>query len=97
MTNGLNLLVSDQHGIYVPKAFAERYDLSLWSNIDPDDLRIIEEGPDAEFYWDAWNSILSSAEYRHDGKVFRLYQDGDLWAYCEDLMTPEERENFFGE
>ncbi len=23
-----------------------------------------------------------------------LYQDSDLWAVCEELLTEEERENF---
>lgn len=97
MPDPLAILVSEREGIYVPQAFAERYDLDLWSNIDQDDLRVIEEGPEAEWYWEAWNNILSSAEYRHDGKVWRLYQDGDLWAYCEELMSDEDRKAFFGE
>jgi hypothetical protein len=29
--------------------------------------------------------------------VWRLYQDGDLFCYCEKLMTDEEYYDFFGE
>lgn len=32
-----------------------------------------------------------------DGHEWFLYQDGDLWAVCPELLTDEEYENFFGE
>lgn len=98
MTESISLLVSDREGIYVPMAFVERYDTDLWSNIDPADVNIILEGPDAEGYWDAWDSVLQNAEYHDDnGHVFRLHQDGDLWAVCYELMTEEDKKNFFAE
>jgi len=39
--------------------------------------------------------ILNNARYTDkNGNVWRLMQDGDLWAYCFELMTDEEKENF---
>jgi len=42
--------------------------------------------------------VLDYATLKDDnGHVWRLWQDGDLWAYCEELMTDAEYSNFFGE
>lgn len=94
---GIEILVGDSHGVYVPQFFSEKFDLSVWKGIDPEDAKTIAEGPDAEWYWQAWDNILGSATYERDGNVWHLYQDGDLFAYCPELMTDEEYENFFGE
>lgn len=96
MADGINLLVSSAHGVYVPQAFVERYDLSLWNGIRDEDIETIKAGPDHEWYWDSWNDILNSATYSHDGREYRLHQDGDLWAICAEQMTDEEYLNFFG-
>jgi len=95
--NKINLLVSDANGIYVPQVFAKNFDLSLWNNIDEDDLATIESGPETEHYWDAWQNILESAEYINQGRVFKLHQDGDLWAIAYDELSEEERSSFFGD
>lgn len=95
--SGLELLVSDNRGVYIPQTFAENFDLSVWKNIDPKDIETLKEGPDAEWYWEAWESVLNSASYVKNGQAWFLYQDGDLWAYNPDLMTDEEYKDFFGE
>lgn len=97
MADAINLLVDGSRGIYVPQAFVEGFDLSLWNGIRDEDIETIKAGPEHEWYWEAWNDILSSAEYSHDGHTYRLYQDGDLWAYCEERMSETERRDFFGE
>jgi len=97
MTSAINILVSCCHGIYVPQAFVEGYDLSLWNGIDAEDIETIQAGPEHEWYWDSWNDILNSASYSLDGRTYRLHQDDDLFAICDELMTDEEYENFFGE
>lgn len=52
-------------------------------------------GPDSETYWESWDSVLANATYTDDeGNTWRLHQDGDLWCYCVDLMTNDEKENF---
>lgn len=93
--SGIEILVSDHQGIYIPQVFAERFN---WSGISIDDLKTIEEGPDAEYYWEAWDNILNDAFHNDkDGFTWRLYQDGDLFAWCDQLMTNEEYKDFFGE
>ena len=95
---GINLLISDNRGIYIPRDFAG-FDHSLRSfNIDDDDvdLQILRTGPDHELYWDAWDSVMARAKFTDSkGNDWYLSQDGDLWLYCEQLMTDEEYEAFF--
>jgi hypothetical protein len=97
--SGIELILSDRNGVYIPKYFVEQF-ADMWE-VSYEDSQICALGPDVEdneFYWDAWQTILDSAIYRdEEGKVWRLWQDGDLWAYCEELMTNEEYLDFFGE
>lgn len=88
--DGLVLLLSDARGIYIPRDFM---DFENWQGVT-DWQREQLENPDNEFYWDAWESVLNNATYEKDGYTYHLMQDGDLWAYCLELMTEEERHNF---
>ena len=90
----ISLLLSDARGIYIPRDFVEGFDLTKWQGITPEDAETLKN-PDDEWYWEAWQNVLNSARYTHtDGRVFSLYQDGDLWAICYDKMTDEEKKNF---
>lgn len=93
--DAVSLLVADTWGVYVPQEFVERFNLADWS-IDPESwaANTCAEGPDNHDYWEAWEEILRKAEYKEDGHVWRLYQDGDLWALCDELMSDEEKQNF---
>lgn len=101
-TSGLTLMVSDHHGIFIPQAFNEMYDINVWSpdTMEPSDVErikeVLEYGPGHDHYWETWDDFMSNAKYQ-DGKghTWHLYQDGDLWAYCVDLMSDEEYEDFF--
>lgn len=93
--DGIVILLSDARGIYIPRDFVEDFDLSKWSGISQEDIDICKD-VEHEFYWDAWSDILDNASYTDpDGNVYRLYQDGNLWAYCLERMTLEEQKNFF--
>lgn len=93
--SGIEILIGDHQGIYIPQQFAG---WQGWSNIRKEDIEVLLEGPDHDWYWDAWNDVLNDATYTDaNGNVWHLYQDGDLFAFCEELMTDEEYENFFGE
>jgi hypothetical protein len=76
------LLISDQWGIYIPQRFAElefESPLDIVSNAD--EFAILEDGPDHEWYWEAWETVLRTCIMRdRDGLDYYLYQDGDLWA-----------------
>ena len=98
--DAVSLLLSDSRGIYIPQHFAQDFDLAAWG-IDPEseDIKSLNEGPESEWYWEAWESILNKAQYRDAAdNVYTLHQDGDLWALCVERMTDEEKSNFgFGE
>ena len=38
------------------------------------------KGPDFDFYWETWESVLNNAILHHpkNGECY-LFQDGDLW------------------
>lgn len=74
-------LISDGFGVYIPKVFTERVNFARLKNADPADWAIIEQGPDAEYYWEAWDCILAGVNLvADDGAEYYLWQDGDLWA-----------------
>jgi hypothetical protein len=94
--SGIEILLSDSRGVYIPKHFSENF--ILWDGVSDADREILESGPENELYWDVWDSVTRDATYTDsEGNVWRLHQDGDLFAYCEELMTDEEYYGFFGE
>jgi len=104
--NAVNLILSDSRGIYIPRDFITGDDnfidhghCKAWGLTEENQESWIDASiPTNEFYWDAWDWILNNAKYvDENGNVFRLHQDGDLWAYCYELMTSEEKKNLFDE
>lgn len=85
------ILLGDFYGINLPMKFSTNLDLSLWhglDNIDLDDL----SSPDNQFYWETWQEVLDKAYFIDtQGNQFTLYQDGDLFVICDELMTKEEK------
>jgi len=95
--NGVSLLVADNQGVNIPMIFAINLAES-WENYEESDIEILKKGPDEEFYWDAWSDVMSFSRLTDsEGNVWFLWQDGDLWAVCPDLMSDDEYEEFFGE
>ena len=91
--SGIQLLLSDSRGIYIPRDFLEGFDMNQW-NIDSKYIERLSS-PDNEWYWDNWDVVLNNAKHTDkDGNVWHLWQDGDLWAICPVLMTDEEKQNF---
>lgn len=96
MSKGIELLLDGNRGIYIPKDFVTEMDLSQFSGISQEDIEICS-APDHEWYWEAWDAILQDATYTDkDGYIWTLWQDGDLWLICEELMTSQEKRDFFG-
>ena len=88
------LLLDGCRGIYIPRDFVQSFDLNAWNiALSDDDLREMQS-PDSENYWDIWDTILNNAKFTQNGHTWTLYQDGDLWAICPELMTEEEKQNF---
>lgn len=90
--NNVEILLSDARGIFIPRDFFEGFDLDLW-NLGNYDLKALSD-PENENYWDTWEIVLNNAHFNIEGKVYTLYQDGDLFAICYDEMTDIEKENF---
>ena len=95
MSMGLELLLDGARGAYIPRDFAMF--IQDMDNVTEEDKQILSAGPDHQWYWETWDDVLGKASSNINGKIWRLYQDGDLWAYCEELMTDEEYEDFFGQ
>ena len=99
--SGIHILIGDSHGVYIPQFFTQKYDRADWGQISDWAWETCALGPDHEnsqHYWEAWTEIADSASHTDsNGNVWHLYQEGDLFSYCEELMSEEEYENFFGE
>ena len=91
------LLLSDSHGVYIPQLFCDGMDKADADRISVsyDDVLICQAGPDSEQYWEAWQSILDSAEIpepatlKEEESLWRLIQNGDLWAVRAGVEIPE--------
>lgn len=83
------LLLSDSRGVYIPRDFC---DLTLFAaQLDADCIADLSN-PENERYFDTWDWVLNQSFVLPIGStgrtaVFRLHQDGDLWAY-KATMNP---------
>lgn len=82
-------IVDGGFGIYVPQTFCRRYEKT--DNVTQEDWDICLSGPDHEFYWESWESILNcwgGEETDKSGNTFKifLFQDGDLYQ-CRRLVA----------
>jgi hypothetical protein len=83
------ILLDEARGIYIPQAFYENFDFSIW-NLKIEDYSELRD-PDLDGYWEAWDELLRNAEYHDDnGYVWRLRQDGSLFALRNDHNYEEE-------
>ena len=86
-----NIILSDSHGVYIPQIFCEDVD-EEWAEsrgVDYKDVETCQAGPDHEWYWEAWESILNSCNYTDDkGTTWRLIQDGDLFEVPDGYEWP---------
>ena len=90
-------LLDSARGIYIPRDFYQLYCKDMESVFDGLNTVSMAEldNPENEGYWETWSDALDRLSYTcPDGNVFKLYQDGDLWLICYELMTDEEKINF---
>lgn len=94
----IEILCDSHHGVYIPQIMIHRLKDNGWRNIP---INAVEElsHPDNENYWETWEEVLNNAEWYDNstGQVFKLHQDGDLFAVCHASCTPMEYYNLFGE
>ena len=95
MPTDAELYLSDARGIYIPRDFATSIKRECVANVSPEDWEVLAAGPDHEFYWDTWSDVERDAVITNPvtGRVFSLYQDGDLWLVPTDAEWPEDSES----
>lgn len=80
------LILDDNRGIYIPLNFVQDFDLEQFSGWEQDDIDTIQDGPDNEQYWDAWDRILNNIYHvDQNGYKWILEQDGAVWMVCPEL------------
>jgi len=104
LSDTIELIVSDEHGIYIPREFALRYDREDW-HISEEDHAILVAGPPGGVfsdgdghpdYWEVWDEVVNNAYYESDGAfgfragVWHLVEDGDLWMAHEEHDWEED-------
>lgn len=100
--HAVNLILSDARGIYIPRDFLTDNDNAIaWEHckawgLTESNFEHWKDAldPEHDWYWYAWEWILSNAKYKHGDDTYFLWQDGDLWGLCFDKMTDEEKSNF---
>lgn len=96
MKQSIIIIADSKHGQYIPQVAAEIL-AERWS-ISTEDKEILLSGPDHDLYWDTWYHVESTATFTDEqGNTWSLYQDGDLFAVCEAIMTEQEKADLFGE
>jgi hypothetical protein len=81
------LLLDGAHGIYVPQRFSQVVSPSVVENVSSEDWFILSQGPDHEFYWEAWETVLNNAILvGPTGSRYCLEQDGDLFICLLETM-----------
>lgn len=98
----IELFLDSNRGAYIPKNFAERINrdmircdtsrLNLSAMLDW--LESADPYEDSEEYWLTWEDILTYCYIEYNGNIWRLWQDSDLWLYCDELMTEQEKADF---
>jgi hypothetical protein len=91
------LLLDGNRGIYLPKTFAEEIINGVYKvkNMNAEIRSYLAElgNPDNEFYWEAWDGLLSECILiDHKGNEYFLYQNDDLWAVPQDMDENEMQE-----
>jgi hypothetical protein len=83
MTNNSILLVDCHNGVYIPKRFNDDWSAFLVNRASLDKYLVDLSDVDNEYYWDSWDLILGEAKLELRGRIYRLHEDGDLWAVPE--------------
>jgi hypothetical protein len=83
------LVFLDAHGIYIPQLWCSDLDQEQSEAIGASwkDVQTCQAGPDQEWYWEAWASILDNVSMTDDnGTTWKLHQDGDLWEVPDGFV-----------
>jgi hypothetical protein len=89
------LILSDAHGIYIPRNFTLNVARERVTEVNDEDWATLAAGPDHEHYWEAWDVVLTNAIVTDDhSRRYRLHQDGDLWLIPVGMTWDEEADDW---
>jgi len=91
------LWLADNRGIYIPQHFAESFSNpeKHVSGVSESDWKTLLEGPETEWYWEAWDTICNNCVVTDDfGNQFFIHQDGDCWLIPKGWVWSDEAEFF---
>ena len=79
----MELIADNSRGVYIPQHVAESGILAK-GGIDAEDVEILLSGPDTEWYWEVWDSVLNNFE-TPEGQILYIGECGDVFlAFPED-------------
>ena len=89
-------IVDGTNGVFVPMVFAQTVNRVLLSGVDAENLDYLakEESVEDVDFWDIWDSVLNNARITHNGKIYHLHQDEDLFIIDWDNLTEDESKAF---
>lgn len=87
------LIADSHHGIYIPQLVVKSQlnnPLWDWSEVEKEYVQSVINGPDDEFYWDAWDVIESNVIINYNGEKYFLVMNEGLWAVPENCADQLE-------
>jgi hypothetical protein len=87
------LWLSDARGVYIPRDFANSFNdwAKSISGVSEEDIAILRDGPEQEFYWETWDDVCNNAVITDEnGNKYRIWQEGDCWLIPEDMDWDDE-------
>lgn len=82
----IEIAVDGAAGIYAPQTFMEKYGPNI-QNVSAEDRDILKRGPDDEWYWEAWATVMDDAYLvgpTSGEKWLVMQSDGDVFLIRED-------------
>lgn len=80
--------VGGVHGQYAPQAFAQLY--GEQSTMSADDKQILLTGPEHEYYWETWDTVLENVTVTCNDVTYNIYpgESGDVFLVRADRELP---------
>ncbi len=87
------LLADSHHGVYIPQQVVQQYldhPMWDWSKVSKEDIDSVLSGPNDEWYWEAWDSIMGTVIVTDDqGTRYNIMYNEDLWLVPTDVDESE--------
>lgn len=82
--------VDGAHGQYAPQVFAQLY--GEQSTMSADDKQILLTGPEHEYYWETWDTVLENVTVTCNDVTYNIYpgESGDVFLVRADREWPDD-------